>query len=126
SSEMNQALIEIGATICTPRSPSCLLCPVRNACTAYAKNLQGKLPLKKERKKLEIWIWEPHIFIQEGKIGFTKNNYASFLRGKMIFPGRVKKSETAPKNYNYKHNITHHEIYVKVTVKRSQKKDGLR
>ncbi len=125
SSEMNQALIEIGATICTPRSPSCLLCPVRSGCTAYAQNLQEKLPLKKDRKKLEVWIWEPDIYIQNGKIGFTKNNYASFLKGKMIFPGRVKKSKTAPKIYNYKHNITHHEIYVKLNIKTSKTKDKL-
>jgi A/G-specific adenine glycosylase len=117
SSQTNQALIEIGATICTPKSPSCLLCPVRRDCTAYAKNLQDSLPLKKERKKNEIWIWEPEIYIQSGKIGFTKNNYASFLKGKMIFPGRVKKLKTAPKIYNYKHNITHHEIFVKLTKK---------
>lgn len=117
SSITNQALIEIGATICTPKSPSCLLCPVRTGCKAFAMKMQEELPLKKARKKLEVWIWEPNIFIQNHKIAFTKNNYASFLKGKMIFPGRVKKSKTAPKNYNYKHNITHHEIYVKVKVK---------
>src|SRR5690606_34791332 len=45
ASQMNQALIEIGATICTPKSPSCMLCPVRKSCMAYSKNLQEKLPL---------------------------------------------------------------------------------
>lgn len=117
SSQTNQALIEIGATICTSKSPSCLLCPVRTDCIAYAKNLQAQLPLKKVRKESEIWIWEPDILIQNKKIGFTKNNYATFLKGKMIFPGRVKKLKTAPKIYNYKHNITHHEIYVKMNLK---------
>lgn len=118
SSVMNQALIEIGATLCTPKSPACLLCPLRSNCASYSKNLQDKIPLKKARKKLEIWAWEPDIYIQNGKIGFIKNNYASFLKGKMIFPGRVKKLKTAPKDYKFKHNITHHEIYVKLKIKR--------
>jgi A/G-specific adenine glycosylase len=126
SSQTNQALIEIGATICTARSPSCLLCPVRSACAAFSKNLQEKLPLKKDRKKLEVWIWEPDIFIQNSKVGFTKNNYAPFLNGKMIFPGRVKKLKTAPKIYNYKHNITHHEIYVKLKLNSKKSKDDLK
>ena len=120
ASEMNQALIEIGATICTPKSPSCLLCPVRATCTAYTQNLQEKLPLKKERKKLEVWIWEADVFVQKDKIAFTKNDYAPFMKGKTIFPGRVKKSKTAPKIYNYKHNITHHEIYVQLNVKKQK------
>lgn len=131
ASEMNQALIEIGATICTPKSPSCMLCPVRTTCTSYAQNLQEKLPLKKERKKLEVWIWEAEVFQKKNKIAFTINDYAPFMKGKTIFPGRVKKSKTAPKIYNYKHNITHHEIYVKlkilpVTAKTGATGDGLK
>jgi A/G-specific adenine glycosylase len=86
-----------------------------------------KLFLKKQRKKSEIWIWEPEIYKQDGKFGFTKNDYASFLKGKMIFPGRVKKLKTAPKIYNYKHNITHHEIYVKLNLKsKTSNKDKLK
>lgn len=120
ASQMNQALIEIGATICTPKSPSCLLCPVKKKCVAFAQNLQEKLPLKKERRKLEVWIWEADVLCKQDKIAFVQNDYAPFMKGKTIFPGRVKKSKTAPKVYNYKHNITHHEIYVKLNLKNTK------
>src|SRR5690606_12381904 len=82
--------------------------------------LQEKLPLKKERRKLEVWIWEADVLCKQDKIAFVQNDYAPFMKGKTIFPGRVKKSKTAPKVYNYKHNITHHEIYVKLNLKNTK------
>ncbi len=43
-SHLNQSLMELGALICTPRSPQCLICPVRNRCVARKENLQEQLP----------------------------------------------------------------------------------
>jgi A/G-specific adenine glycosylase len=40
----NQAVMELGATICTARSPRCLLCPVVGACEAHARGLVERLP----------------------------------------------------------------------------------
>lgn len=54
----NSALMELGQTLCTTGSPTCLLCPVRDFCTATApETLPVKLP-KKEITSLEHWdIW---------------------------------------------------------------------
>lgn len=41
----NQALMELGALVCKPQSPLCLLCPVRRTCLAYKKGLQDVIPL---------------------------------------------------------------------------------
>ncbi len=41
---LNQSLMELGALICTPRSPNCTACPVRKFCVARKENLQDKLP----------------------------------------------------------------------------------
>ena len=41
-----QAMMDLGATICTPRSPSCLLCPLSDACAARAQGLEAALPYK--------------------------------------------------------------------------------
>ncbi len=40
----NQALIELGAILCTPEKPDCLRCPVRNCCSAFARGWQNKIP----------------------------------------------------------------------------------
>jgi A/G-specific adenine glycosylase len=42
--DWNQALMELGATVCLPRTPRCEACPVREACAARARGLTGVLP----------------------------------------------------------------------------------
>jgi A/G-specific adenine glycosylase len=41
-----QAMMDLGATICTPRSPSCLVCPVRSFCSAAADGAAERFPIK--------------------------------------------------------------------------------
>lgn len=45
----NQAMMDLGACICTPRNPLCNKCPVQPECTAYAKNTTQQLPVKGKR-----------------------------------------------------------------------------
>ncbi|MBM7704429.1 A/G-specific adenine glycosylase [Metabacillus iocasae] len=49
-SYFNQGLMELGATVCTPTSPSCLLCPVREHCRAFEQGVQAELPIKSKKK----------------------------------------------------------------------------
>ncbi len=44
ASLVNESLIELGATVCTPASPFCPACPLRSGCVAFATNLQGTIP----------------------------------------------------------------------------------
>jgi len=50
-SDFNQALMELGALICTPRAPRCLLCPLREDCVANREGLQESLPELPARPK---------------------------------------------------------------------------
>jgi len=53
----NQALMELGATLCTPRSPQCLLCPVSEFCEARKQGLVELIPEKrKKRSTVEITL----------------------------------------------------------------------
>jgi len=45
-----QALMDLGATICTPTSPKCVLCPVKNMCEAKKLGIAETLPAKKPKK----------------------------------------------------------------------------
>ncbi len=47
--EWNQALMELGALVCTPRLPKCSACPVRSACQAHAQGRAAALPLAKPK-----------------------------------------------------------------------------
>ncbi len=48
--DWNQAMMELGATICTPRSPQCLLCPVAEFCEARKLGLTDVIPEKRGRR----------------------------------------------------------------------------
>jgi A/G-specific adenine glycosylase len=52
-SSFNQGLMELGATICTPR-PKCLLCPVRDYCSAFHEGRQEELPVKTRKKQEKV------------------------------------------------------------------------
>ncbi len=47
--DWNQALMELGATLCTPREPACARCPVSMMCEAFARGVQHELPRAKQR-----------------------------------------------------------------------------
>jgi len=42
--DFNSALMELGATVCTPRTPKCLLCPIRSHCEAFMAGMQERIP----------------------------------------------------------------------------------
>jgi A/G-specific adenine glycosylase len=48
--DWNQAMMELGATLCTPRSPRCLLCPVGEFCEARKKGLAHVIPEKRAKR----------------------------------------------------------------------------
>ncbi len=52
-SSFNQGLMELGATICTPK-PKCLLCPVRDYCEAFNEGRQEELPVRTKKKKGKV------------------------------------------------------------------------
>ncbi len=49
--DFNQALMELGATVCTPRNPSCGTCPLAGYCVAKEKGIAADLPRKKKAAK---------------------------------------------------------------------------
>ncbi len=49
----NQALMDLGATVCLPRNPHCESCPFRPRCKAYIQNTYEKLPVKKPKKPVK-------------------------------------------------------------------------
>src|SRR5207245_4591552 len=48
--DWNQAMMELGATLCTPRSPQCLLCPVAQFCEGRKLGIAESLPEKRKKR----------------------------------------------------------------------------
>lgn len=62
--ELNQGLMELGATVCTPTSPACLTCPISGPCVAARTGRQTELPVLPRRKRpdelaaiTEVALW---------------------------------------------------------------------
>ena len=91
ASLMNQALMELGALICITPKALCLLCPLRKDCLAYKKGVQNTLPLKKEKKATEFWLYQAEKIQHKKKWAFIKNESLPFLKGAWIFPGETQK-----------------------------------
>jgi A/G-specific adenine glycosylase len=118
-SSINQGFMELGATICIPHNPTCLLCPLKKNCVALKEDRISELPLKKPKREMEIWQWNVDLIEDRGRIAFITNEYAPFLKKQLILPGKAQKKKVAPKNFDFQHGITHHKIYVKISRKRS-------
>ena len=68
SGSHNEAMMELGATICTPRNPKCADCPVQEYCKAYSRDLQNTLPVKlKQAPKKERYLHYFLIKVEKGK-----------------------------------------------------------
>jgi A/G-specific adenine glycosylase len=48
--DWNEAMMELGATLCAPRAPQCLLCPVQRFCNAQKLGLADEIPLKRAKR----------------------------------------------------------------------------
>lgn len=119
SADLNQGLMELGATVCTPQSPACLLCPWARTCVARNENRVSQLPLKRPRRAREIWQWRPVVVESKGRVLVIENTYAPFLKGHWILPGSAELLKSAPEDFDYKGTVTHHDIFV--SVRRARK-----
>ncbi|MBB44199.1 MAG: A/G-specific adenine glycosylase [Rhodospirillaceae bacterium] len=82
-----QALMDLGATICTPRKPKCSACPLLKYCMGARDGLASVLPIKKKREK-KPWRKGTAFWISstDGKILLRKRPDSGLLGGMMEFP----------------------------------------
>lgn len=120
-SMMNQAMMELGATVCTPKKPLCVMCPWMKTCVAFAQKTVMELPLPKPRKSMEFWIYQPELHLktedQKTFIGLTSEHDLPFLKKNFLLPGAGKRVEKRPIEFQVKHTITHHHIFVLKAIK---------
>ncbi|HIG17433.1 MAG TPA: A/G-specific adenine glycosylase [Candidatus Handelsmanbacteria bacterium] len=86
--DLNQALIELGAKVCTPRQPGCGSCPVANWCRAYNELKDPSvLPVRVPRKKRPHLQVTAGIIRRRGKVLIAQRPAGGMLAGLWEFPG---------------------------------------
>ena len=95
--DLAQAIMDLGAQICTAQRPKCLLCPWQNECQAHKKGIADKLPrratkkARPTRKGLVYWLEN-----RKGEILMCRRPDKGLLGGMLMFPstGWDEKNET--------------------------------
>ena len=85
--DYNQALMDLGATLCTPRNPNCTTCPLINLCEAYSLDLQEQRPVKSLRKPVPHYIVAAAVIHRDQLVLIAKRPPNGLLGGLWEFPG---------------------------------------
>jgi len=135
--DFNQALMDLGAQICTPKKPICSSCPLQKFCVAYIKYDPHNFP-KKEMRKINPFqeIGIGIVFNNKGELLIDQRLENSSMGGMWEFPGGKKTSDESiemtierelkeelgivvkvgAKLLSFQHSYTHKELYFTVHI----------
>ena len=85
--DWNQALMDLGATVCTPRNPRCGSCPVAELCAARAQGLQGRIPAPKAAAAVAVERRAFAVVRRQGRVLLVRNPARGLLAGLWSLPG---------------------------------------
>lgn len=85
--DFNQAMMELGARICTPKKPDCGSCPVAGECEAYKRGVQEKRPVRKARKAVPHKEIVVAVIARDSHYLIGKRPSDGMLAGLWEFPG---------------------------------------
>ena len=124
-----QAVMDLGATLCTPKSPSCMLCPWRAHCQAFEQGIAAELP-KKHPKPQKPTRYGIVYYVQraDGALLLERRPEKGLLGGMLGWPGSAWGDEMreappidtkwATLNEEVRHTFTH--FHLRLTVKIAQ------
>ena len=94
--DFNQALMDLGATCCTPRQPDCPRCPWQTHCQAYNLNVQSEIPMSEAKAPLpHKQIWVAVIWNDQDQVLIDRRKPEGLLGGLWEFPGgKIEPNET--------------------------------
>ena len=86
--DFNQALMDLGATLCTPRQPLCDACPWQRHCAAYAAGEPSRWPVSEERKPVPFQVIGVGVVLNaDGEVLIDQRLEEGLLGGLWEFPG---------------------------------------
>jgi A/G-specific adenine glycosylase len=122
--DCNQALMELGATLCLPRRPRCLLCPVSRFCAAHASGTQNQLPVKLRRTETrEVELTLALVRSRGRVLLYQRDGAQSRMAGFWELPAvdQLPTFSAVAELGTFRHTITNHRYSVTVVSGRLQR-----
>ena len=115
SADYSSAIMDLGATICTPQNAKCLLCPWKDACLAHKKGLVDKIPVIKKLGKKRFEGFVHLIKNDKGEYFIQKRSEKGLLHGLYEFPWTKEKNPLFKANWQegskiISHTFTHFHL----------------
>lgn len=95
--DYNQALMDLGAMVCTPKAPACPTCPLKACCLALQRGVQEQRPVQARRPALPHHTVTAAVIQRSGAVLIARRPQHGLLAGLWEFPGgKQKDGETLP------------------------------
>ncbi|SDF45104.1 A/G-specific adenine glycosylase [Rhodobacter capsulatus] len=123
-----QAMMDLGATICTPRNPACALCPVSDFCAAKAQGIAAELPRKSPKPEKPTRFGLAYVALdRDGGVLLERRPDKGLLGGMLGFPGSdwaetepapcpPLTADWTPLLHEVRHTFTHFHLRLRVFV----------
>jgi A/G-specific adenine glycosylase len=117
--EFNQAMMDFGSRCCTPKNPTCNLCPLAKSCFAFQKDLIPSLPVKINKTKVKERVLNYLVMHCAGKVVWNKRDQGDIWTGLYDFPLLEQENfpwkenlarEAVPFSKKYRHLLSHQRI----------------
>jgi len=86
SGDYNQSIMELGATVCKPKTFDCVKCPLTLGCVARKTKTIGDLPMRTAKKALPVKRYLALVIIRSGHVLLRQRQYGDMLAGLWDFP----------------------------------------
>jgi A/G-specific adenine glycosylase len=122
SAVFNQAMMDLGATICTPKKPSCNLCPLQDLCKAFAHGTIDQLPAKSKTLKVETVHMDYYLILDaEGRFPIRQRTEDGIWKKLWELPGDIVSDFKLPPKKGQTigiitHKLTHRELKLRLSV----------
>jgi len=138
--KFNEALMELGALICTPKAPQCQRCPVARQCKANQRNAQHRIPLPKRAARQRTEHHHAVVIVRAGKVLFERRTSDGMwskmwqtptiesnkqLGDEQVSAALPMRVDELTKRGRFAHHTTHRRITFHVYTARSRARRGV-
>lgn len=132
----NQAMMELGAMVCSPKQPLCQSCPLSQSCVALSQNLQPEIPVRTKKTKVRNRYFYYAVHLADGKVPIHRRGKGDIWQGLYEFPLRESETKLNEKQIlelisvsengvvesiseEFKHTLSHQRIFSRFVLLRS-------